>query len=213
MITISIRSAALQPSRSGVSYPPAMDWPLVIPIVIVVILIAILVLYLWSTRNALVGLKTRIDEAWRDITAERQRRAELVPPLVEKVQGYATHEQGVFRAVTRARDETLRATTPEDATQAENHLQQSLRTVFGAADSFPQLLASPDFLQLQAELVDTEERIRASRRFYNGAVREFNAKIQVFPNSLFAKRLGFTRRDFFEVGDAVTIAEPPRIQF
>lgn len=190
-----------------------MDWGLLIPIVIVVVLIVAFVLYLWVTRSALVGLKARIDEAWRDITAERTHRAELVEPLAERVHGYATHERGVFDAVERARAETLRASTPGDATVAENHLQQSLKSVFGAASSYPQLLASPDFLQLQADLVETEERMRASRRFYNGAVREFNAKIQVFPNNLFARRLGFSRRDFFEAADSAGVAEPPRVQF
>ncbi len=189
-----------------------MDWALVIPIVLVVLLVAILVIYLWATRSSLVALKARVDEAWNDIAAERRVRADLVPALVEKVRGYATHEKTVFDAATRARSETLVATTPREATVAENHLQDAIRSVFGTADAFPQLQASPDFLQLQADLVETEEKIRASRRFYNGGVREFNAKIQVFPNKLFARRLGFTPREFFEVSDS-TIAEPPRVQF
>jgi LemA protein len=190
-----------------------MDWALVIPIVLLVVLIAAFAIYLWATYNSLVGLKARIDEAWNDITAERTRRADLVPALVEKVKGFATHETGVFEAVTRARTETLRASSPGDATSAENHLQQALRSVFAAAEAYPQLQASPGFLQVQADLVESEERIRASRRFYNGGVREFNARIGVFPNKLFARRLGFTRRDFFEVADSAAIAEPPRVQF
>jgi LemA protein len=190
-----------------------MQWAFVVPIVVVILLIAVVAIYLWATYNSLVGLKARTDEAWNDITAERMRRADLVPALVERVKVYATHEKGVFEAATRARLETLEATTPGDATAAENHLQQALKAVFGAAEAYPQLQASPDFLQVQADLVENEERIRASRRFYNGGVREFNAKIQVFPNKLFARRLGFSRRDFFEVGDSAAIAEPPRVQF
>jgi|SRR5579875_1393983 len=190
-----------------------MQWDVLIPVVILVVLVVALVLYLWVTRTALVGLSKRIDEAWRDIEAERSRRAELVPVLVTKVQGYASHDKVVFDAVARAQAEGSGATTPETATVAENHLQQSLRGVLGAAETYPQLAASPDFLQLQADLAASEERIRASRRFYNGAVREFNAKIQVFPNNVFARRLGFTRRDFFEVADSAGVAEPPRVQF
>jgi LemA protein len=190
-----------------------MDWGLLIPIVVLVALIVIFAVYLWATYHSLVTLKTRVDEAWSDITAQVQRRAELVPTIVATVQGYATHEQGVFDTVARARAETLSASTPAEATVAENHLQRALKSVFGVAEAYPQLQASTGFLQLQSELVDTEDRIQASRRFYNGGVREFNTKLQVFPNRMFARRLGFSRRDFFEVADSAAIAQPPRIQF
>jgi LemA protein len=96
---------------------------------------------------------------------------------------------------------------------AEGHMQAALKSIFAVAEAYPQLQASQNFLQLQAELVDTEDKIQAARRFYNGGVRDLNTKIQIFPNNLFAKRLGFTDREFFEVADAAAIAEPPRVQF
>jgi LemA protein len=184
-----------------------------IPIAVVVLLIVILGIYLWSTYNSLVTLKVRVDEAWSDITVQLKRRADLIPNLINTVKGYAAHESGVFEAVTKARAETISAQSPVEASAAENHMQQALKSIFAVSEAYPQLQASKNFLDLQSELVDTEDKIQASRRFYNGGVREFNTKIQVFPNNTIAKRLGFTTRDFFEVADAAAIAEPPRVQF
>lgn len=184
-----------------------------VAIIVVVALVLLLALYLWVTYNSLVTLRTRVDEAWADITAQLQRRAELVPELVTAVEGYTTHDKAAVQAVTTARDETLAATTPSDASVAENHMQQALKSIFGVAEAYPQLLASPQFLQLQADVVDTEDRIQSSRRFYNGGVREFNTKIQVLPTSMFARRLGFSGREFFEASDLAAISQPPRVQF
>ncbi|KQQ94447.1 hypothetical protein ASF62_10115 [Leifsonia sp. Leaf325] len=188
-----------------------MEW--LIPLIIVVVLIAIVGIYLWATYNSLVTLNVRVDEAWSDITVQLKRRADLIPNLIESVKGYAAHERGVFESVTQARAETLSAQGPVEASVAENHMQQALKSIFAVAEAYPQLQASQNFLQLQAELVDTEDKIQAARRFYNGGVRELNTKIKVFPNNAFAKRLGFSERDFFEVADAAAIAEPPRVQF
>jgi LemA protein len=185
-----------------------------IVIVIVVVVLAIIVgIYLWATYNSLVTLNVRVDEAWSDITVQLKRRADLIPNLIETVKGYATHESGVFEAVTKARAATLSAQGPAEASAAENQMQGALKSIFAVAEAYPQLQASQNFLQLQGELVDTEDKIQASRRFYNGGVRELNTKIKVFPNNVFAKRLGFTAREFFEVADAAAIAEPPRVQF
>jgi LemA protein len=188
-----------------------MDW--LIPVIIVVVIVAIIGIYLWATYNSLVTLNVRVDEAWSDITVQLKRRADLIPNLIETVKGYAAHERGVFESVTKARAETLSAQGPAEASVAENHIQAALRSIFAVAEAYPQLQASQNFLRLQADLVDTEDKIQASRRFYNGGVRELNTKIKVFPNSIFAKRLGFNARDFFEVGDIAAIAEPPRVQF
>ena len=188
-----------------------MDW--LIPVIIVVVLVAIIGIYLWATYNSLVTLNVRVDEAWSDITVQLKRRADLIPNLIETVKGYAAHERGVFESVTKARAETLSAQGPAEASVAENHIQAALRSIFAVAEAYPQLQASQNFLRLQADLVDTEDKIQASRRFYNGGVRELNTKIKVFPNSIFAKRLGFSARDFFEVSDVAAIAEPPRVQF
>ena len=180
---------------------------------IIVLLVVIIGIYLWSTYNGLVRLNVRVDEAWSDITVQLKRRADLIPNLIEAVKGYAAHEKGVFEAVTKARVESLTAGTPGEAAVAENHMQAALKSIFAVAEAYPQLQASQNYLQLQGELVDTEDKIQASRRFYNGGVRELNTKIKVFPNTLFVRGLGFTEREFFEVSDSAAIAEPPRVQF
>ena len=180
---------------------------------VIILLVVIVGVYLWSTYNSLVTLNVRVDEAWSDITVQLKRRADLLPNLIEAVKGYAAHEKGVFEAVTKARAETLGAQGPVDTAAAENHMQSALKSIFAVAEAYPQLQASQNFLQLQGELVDTEDKIQASRRFFNGGVRELNTKIKTFPNTLFVRNLGFTEREFFEVTDAAAIAEPPRVQF
>jgi LemA protein len=180
---------------------------------IIVLLLVIIGIYLWATYNSLVTLNVRVDEAWSDITVQLKRRADLIPNLIETVKGYAAHEKQVFENVTRARAETISAQTPAEASAAENHFQAALKSIFAVAEAYPQLQANQNFLQLQAELVDTEDKIQASRRFYNGGVRELNTKIKVFPNTLFVRGLGFKEREFFEVDEPAAIAEPPRVQF
>ncbi|MCW4386431.1 LemA family protein [Salinibacterium sp. SYSU T00001] len=180
---------------------------------IIVLLVVVVGIYLWATYNGLVTLNVRVDEAWSDITVQLKRRADLLPNLIETVKGYAAHEKGVFESVTKARAESLSAETPHDAAVAENHMQSALKSIFAVAEAYPQLQASQNYLQLQGELVDTEDKIQAARRFYNGGVRELNTKIKTFPNTLFVRGLGFSEREFFEVSDAAAIAEPPRVQF
>ncbi len=186
---------------------------ILIVIGVIVLLAAIVGIYLWSTYNRLVTLNVRVDEAWSDITVQLKRRADLIPNLIETVKGYAAHEKSVFERVTQARAETLSAQGPADAAVAENHMQQALKSIFAVAEAYPQLQASQNFLQLQAELVDTEDKVQAARRFYNGGVRDLNTKIKIFPNTLFVRGLGFHEREFFEVAEPSAIAEPPRVQF
>ncbi|MDQ1582546.1 MAG: LemA protein [Mycobacterium sp.] len=188
-----------------------MEW--LIPVLIIVVILAIIGIYLWATYNSLVTLNVRVDEAWSDITVQLKRRADLIPNLIETVKGYAAHERGVFESVTKARAETLSAQGPAEASVAENHMQAALKSIFAVAEAYPQLQASQNFLRLQSDLVDTEDKIQAARRFYNGGVRELNTKIKVFPNNAFARRLGFAEREFFEVADITALAEPPRVQF
>ena len=188
-----------------------MEW--LVPVLIIVGVILLVGIYLWATYTSLVQLNVRVDEAWSGITVQLKRRADLIPNLIETVKGYASHEKAVFENVTRARAETLSASGPGAAGIAEGHLQQALRSLFAVAEAYPQLQASTNFLQVQQALVDTEDKIQAARRFYNGGVRELNTKIKVFPNNLFARNLGFTEREFLEVVDGAAIAEPPRIQF
>jgi LemA protein len=175
--------------------------------------VVVLALYVLITYNSLVSLRIRVNEAWSDITVQLKRRADLIPSIVDAVRGYAGHEKSVFEAVTEARAETISAQSPAEATIAEGHMQQALKSIFAVAEAYPQLQASQSFLQLQTELVDTENKIQASRRFFNGGVREYNTKLQIFPNNLFAKMFGFEARDFFEVDNVAAISEPPRIQF
>src|SRR6187431_580407 len=188
-----------------------LEW--LVPVLIIVALVVVIGIYLWATYNSLVQLNVRVDEAWSDITVQLKRRADLLPNLIEAVKGYAAHEKAVFENVTKARAETLSVQTPAEAAVAETHMQTALKSIFAVAEAYPQLQASQNYLQLQGELVDTEDKIQASRRFYNGGVRELNTKIKVFPNTLFVRGLGFTEREFFEVAEPAAIAEPPRVQF
>ncbi|MFM1951187.1 MAG: hypothetical protein RL418_874 [Actinomycetota bacterium] len=173
-------------------------------------------LWLWTTYNSLVTLKIRVDEAWSDITVQLKRRADLIPNLIETVRGYATHEREVFEKVTAARAATVSPEAlshPAQAAQAEGALQGALKSLFAVSEAYPQLVASTNFLELQRELTDTEDKIMASRRFFNGGVRELNTKIQQFPTNLISKMLGFVSREFFEVENPQAIQEQTLRQF
>lgn len=180
---------------------------------IVLGIIAILGVFLWVTYNGLVTLKNRVDEAWSDITVQLKRRLDLIPNLVNTVKGYASHEAGVFDSVTAARANTLNAQGVKETADAENMLEGALKSLFAVAEAYPDLKASQNFVELQQELVDTEDKIQASRRFYNGGVRDLNTKIQIFPNNIFAGMLGFTQREFFEVEDLATAQKPVEVKF
>ncbi|MEY4321102.1 MAG: hypothetical protein RLZZ471_1043 [Actinomycetota bacterium] len=173
-------------------------------------------LYFWSTYNGLVRLNVRVDEAWSDITVQLKRRADLIPNLVEAVKGYAKHEKEVFENVTAARAASIspeNLKSPAKEAQAEGEFQAALKSLFAVAEAYPQLQANDGFLNLQKELSDTEDKIMASRRFYNGGVRDLNIKIKQFPATLFVRGLGFKEREFFEVEDAAAIADAPNVKF
>lgn len=167
--------------------------------IIIAVLAVLLVGFLWATYNGLVTLRNRVDEAWSDITVQLKRRLDLIPNLIETVKGYATHEKGVFEEVTKARANALNAQGVKDTAQAENMFEGALKSLFAVAESYPDLKANENFLDLQQQLVDTEDKIQASRRFYNGGVRDLNTKIEIFPNNLVAGPFGFKKRDFFEL--------------
>ncbi|OIH94133.1 LemA family protein [Curtobacterium sp. MCBA15_001] len=193
-----------------------MDTGLITTLIVVGVVVVVLVvvgIWLRVSYTGLLSLKGRVDQAWGDIATQVERRAELVPTIVDTVQGYATHEKAVFTDVTAARAETLNAGDADTASAAEGHMQKALKSVFAIAEGYPQLQSSQAFLQLQTELVDTEDKIQAARRSYNGGVRELNTKIRAFPNSTFAKRRGFDQASFFETSEPAAIAEPPRVQF
>lgn len=182
-------------------------------LIILLVILAVFGLWLWATYNSLVKSNVRTDEAWSDITVQLKRRTDLIPNLVETVKGYAKHEKGVFEEVTKARSALVNAKGVEETAQADNMFQSALKSLFAVAEAYPDLKASENFKQLQAELVDTEDKIQAARRFYNGAARDLNVKITVFPTNIFARRLGFTKREFFEVDNPAAVAEPVDVKF
>lgn len=185
-------------------------------LIIVLVVIVVLVVIFGSMYNGLVRLNVRANEAWSDITVQLKRRYDLIPNLVNTVKGYAAHESGVFEKVTEARANALGAQGVEETAKAENQFQETLKSLFAVAENYPDLKASQNFQDLQTELVDTEDKIQASRRFYNGVVRDFNTKRTVFPTNIFAKMLGFKEdKVFFELDEAgaAAVAEPVNVQF
>ncbi len=178
-----------------------------ITVLIIVGVVVLLVAFFAAMYNSLVTLNVRANEAWSDITVQLKRRADLIPNLVNTVKGYATHEKGVFDDVTKARAATLSAQGPAETGKAEGEFQTALKSIFAVAEAYPDLKASQNFQQLQADLTDTEDKIQASRRFYNGVVRDFNTKRTTFPTNIFAKMLGFKAdKEFFELDEAQTAA-------
>src|SRR4051794_32944469 len=159
--------------------------------VIVLIVIAALALILVFIYNGLVRAKVRTDEAWSDISVQLKRRYDLIPNLINTVKGYAQHEKTVFEDVTEARAQAMNAQTVTEAAKADNQFQTALKSLFAVAEAYPDLKANQSFQQLQGELVDTEDKIQAARRFYNGAARDLNVKIQTFPTNIFASMMGF----------------------
>ncbi|MFA5777374.1 MAG: LemA family protein [Parcubacteria group bacterium] len=165
---------------------------------ILIIVLAILIIWIIMTYNGLIKLKNRVDESWSDIDVQLKRRYDLIPNLISTVKGYAAHEKELFEKVTQARTQAMGAQTPEDKEKAENMLSGTLKSLFAVAEAYPNLKANQNFLELQRELTDTEDKIQASRRFYNGNVRDFNTKIEIFPNNIFAGILHFVKREFFQ---------------
>lgn len=178
---------------------------------IVLLVLGLLVAYLIVIFNGLVQLRNRVSEAWSDIDVQLKRRYDLIPNLVSTVKGYAAHESGVFEKVTEARANAMQAGTAADKAQAENTLSQTLKSLFAVAEAYPDLKANQNFLELQRELSDTENKIQAARRFYNGNVLDLNNKIDMFPSNIIAGMFTFTKREFFEVADGEK--EPVKVEF
>jgi LemA protein len=174
--------------------------------IVVVIAISIIAMY-----NGLITLRNRVDEAWSDISVQLKRRYDLIPNLVNTVKGYAAHEKEVFEKVTEARTRAMNAGTTQEKAEAENMLSGTLKSLFAVSENYPDLKANQNFLELQRELTDTEDKIMASRRFYNGNVRDFNTKLQVFPTNLIAGMLKFTAREFFQMAEEEK--EPVEVKF
>jgi len=178
------------------------------------IVVAVIVLWLVFSYNGFVRLVNQAKEAWADIAVQLKRRYDLIPNLVETVKGYATHESSAFENVTKARAAAMGATGTADKAEAENQLSGTLKTLFAVSEAYPELKANQNFLQLQQELGDTEDKIQASRRFYNTTVMALNTALQSFPGNLIASSFGFKPMDLFELSAAdAAAAEPVKVQF
>jgi len=175
---------------------------------IVVVLVAVMVVF----YNSLVSLKNRAKEAWADIAVQLKRRYDLIPNLVNIVKGYATHERELFEKVTQARANAIGAQGVADKAQAENQLTGALKSLFAVSENYPDLKASTNFLELQRELTDTEDKVQAARRFYNANVRDLAIKIESFPSNIVAKIFNFKKMDLFEIAEA-SQKEAPKVQF
>ena len=183
-----------------------------IAVIVIVVIVALLVIALITLYNRFVRLRNRVENAWAQIEVQLKRRHDLIPNLVETVKGYAAHERGTFEAVTEARAAAQGARTPAEAGQAEGILSQALGRLFAVAEAYPELRATENFQQLQAQLADTENKVAVSRQVYNDTVLTYHNAIQTFPGTLLAGPFGFTKREFFEVEDEAQ-REAPSVDF
>ena len=182
--------------------------------VIVLAIIVVAVIWAIGVYNGLVSMRQRVNQAFADIDVQLRQRHDLIPNLVETVKGYAAHERGTLDDVVKARNAAVAAQGPAQQAAAENQLTGALRQLFALAENYPDLKASSNFQQLQAELSDLENKIAASRRFFNSAVQEYNTGIQRFPAALFASSFGFAPKNFFDLGeDRATVGEAPAVKF
>jgi LemA protein len=181
---------------------------------IVLGLIVALVLWIVVIYNGLVAMRQRVNQSFADVDVQLRQRHDLIPNLVETVKGYASHERGTLDAVVKARNAAIAASGPDAKVAAENMLTGALRGLFALAEAYPNLKANENFMQLQAQLADIENKLAAARRFFNNAVQEYNTGIQQFPAAMFAAALGFSHKEFFDLGeDRKTVSEVPSVKF
>jgi len=180
-------------------------------IMIILGVVAVILLYIILTYNGLVTLRNRVKEAWSDIDVQLKRRYDLIPNLVETVKGYASHEKETLERVITARNAAMSASGAKEKGEAENVLSGTLKSLFALSENYPDLKASTNFLELQRELSDTENKIQAARRFYNGNVRDFNTKIEMFPANIIANMFSFKASDFFAIDEGEK--ETPQVKF
>lgn len=178
---------------------------------VIIGILVIILFWIVAIYNGLISLKNRTEEAKSDIDVQTKRRYDLIPNLIETVKGYAKHERELFTEVTKARTEAMQSKGMADKAQKENMLTDALKSVFAVAENYPQLRANENFLQLQGELTDTEDKIEAARRFYNGNVRDFNIKMEVFPNNIIASSMNFKKFELFE--STGVEKEPIKVKF
>lgn len=185
------------------------------PTYIILGLIALLVIIVIYIYNSLVTARVRTEESWSDITVQLKRRYDLIPNLINTVKGYAKHEREVLDQVTTARANAMKSQTVGETAKSDNMFQEALKSLFAVAESYPDLKANENFKHMQEELVDTEDKIQAARRFYNGAVRDLNTKIQTFPTSIIAGIFNFKQREFFDVdaAESQAVSTPVEVDF
>ncbi|OGE83686.1 MAG: hypothetical protein A3B10_04500 [Candidatus Doudnabacteria bacterium RIFCSPLOWO2_01_FULL_44_21] len=177
------------------------------------IILGLLIVALIGIYNSLVGSRNRVDEAWSDIEVQLKRRYDLIPNLVNTVKGYAKQESSVFENVTKARTMAMGAGNMQERLKDENMLTGALKSLFAVAENYPQLKSNENFMRMQTDLTDTEDKIQASRRFYNGTVRDYNTKLQTFPTNTFASMFGFTVKAFFDIDEKGAEGQPVNVQF
>ncbi len=182
-------------------------------ITILLVIVILAVLYVIVSYNGFVKMVNRAKEAWADIDVQLKRRYDLIPNLVNTVKGYATHESSAFENVTKARAAAMGATGVDDKAKAETMLTASLKSVFAISEAYPELKANENFLQLQRELSDTEDKIQAARRFHNGNVRDLNIGIESFPGNIIAGVFHITRMEFFELEANAAEKNPVEVKF
>ncbi len=180
---------------------------------IIIAVIAVLVFVIIGVYNKLIKLRTRVDEAWSDITVQLKYRADLIPNVIETVKGYAKHESETFKAITEARAAVGKAKSVKETAAAEKQMESALSRLLVVAENYPELKANQNFLELQGQLEDTELKIQASRRFYNSNVTKYQETKMVFPNNIIASIFNFKDKEFFEVEDRASIEKAPEVKF
>lgn len=176
--------------------------------IVLIVVVVLLALWVVGAYNRLITWRNRVDESWADIDVQLKRRHDLIPNLVNVVKGYAKHEQETLENVIQARNAALSAGGPEELAAAENMLTGALKSIFALSEAYPDLKANENFLELQRELSDTENKVQAARRFYNTNVRSFNTSLQTFPTNLIGNMFGFADKEFFEIEDIAERAVP-----
>jgi LemA protein len=180
---------------------------------IILIIAVVIVGWLVLSYNGFIRGKNQFTEAWADIEVQLKRRYDLIPNLVNTVKGYATHESSAFEKVTEARSRAMQAGSLEDHAKAEGELTGTLKSLFAISEAYPDLKANANFIELQRELSDTENKIQAARRFYNGTVKDFNTRVQSVPSNIVAKMFGFKNAEFFDLADNDAAQQPVEVKF
>ncbi|MFC1721187.1 LemA family protein [Patescibacteria group bacterium] len=182
-------------------------------IYIILGILAVIILWVVAIFNAFIRLRTRANEAWADIDVQLKRRYDLIPNLINTVKGYAAHEKETLQKVTDARTAAMGAQTMEEHAKSENMLSDTLKSLFAVSENYPDLKANENFLELQRELSDTENKIQAARRFYNTNVRDLNIKVESFPSNIIAGMFKFAKKEFFELDENSEEKEPVKVNF